>query len=149
MYGATTNRRRNRDFEFLSIRSLQYCPMGLRKTFDQVSYYFSTHFQARFLSEKGFIVSLESVCMSVCMFPSSLRRYWSDLNVQRTKSTWKFPLMTTRWQQFVSVNVIVSYSRKSESRLHFCLQRSTEILLNRGPALFFLIIFIYLLLPCS
>jgi len=51
---------------------------------------------------------------------SSLRRYWPDLNVQCIKSTWNFPLMTTRWQQVVSAIVIESYSRKCECRLHNC-----------------------------
>jgi len=72
-------------------------------------------------------------CECICMYPSSLRRCWSKSNVQYTKSTWNGPLMTTTWRQIVSVIVIVSYSRKCESRL---LLRSTEIL-QLGPASLF------------
>jgi len=36
------------------------------------------------------------------------------LNVPYMKSSWKFPLMTTRWQQIVSVIVVLGYSRKCE-----------------------------------
>jgi len=39
---------------------------------------------ARLFSEKGFIVSLESVCIGACI-QSSLRRYWSKSNVQLMK----------------------------------------------------------------